>query len=692
WKHLAMRLSILFAFLLVSFMRPAHAQTVTWSEHIAPIIYNNCTTCHRPGQVSALPLMSYDDVRRRGSLVGQTVQTRYMPPWKPEPGWVAYKDERRLTAPQIALITKWVEDGMPRGDTSKEPQVPAFVDDWQLGKPDLVLEMATGFAVPADGPDIYRNFVLPAGLTEDKWVKAIELKPSARQVVHHVLFASDKTGSASAEERRVNDGQPGFPGLGSVFTIQAASDPLGAVSGGLGGWVPGATPSFLPAGIAMPLPKNSDLILQTHFHPNGASRVEKTVVGLYFGPPPDRQVTQFQVPAFFGVTSHIDIPPGVKDYKVRGSFTVPADVDAVVVSAHAHYLAKEAKLTATLPTGEVKILLWIREWDFNWQDQYLYKDLLSLPKGTRLDGELTYDNSADNPRNPNSPPKRVTWGEQSTDEMGSMILVVVPKNEADLDGLRLSVINYVLTPVPQVGNRPLFLSSGMVDGASTQPGAVTPGKIVVLYGSRIGPSNLTPAQLGPDGHLATSLGGTQVLFDGQPAPLLYASSGQLAAVVPYSVDGKLGTQVQVKNGTNTSDLVAMPVSPVAPSIFSADYTGSGQGAILNQDGVTVNSVASPAAKGSIVSIYATGEGQTNPGGVDGQLATDATLPKPKLPVQVWINGKSADVLYSGTAPGQVAGLFEVNAKIPDDTSAGEVSLQVQVGNAFSQPGITVVVK
>ena len=287
------------------------------------------------------------------------------------------------------MIDQWVQDGMPRGDSSKEPPLPAFADDWQLGKPDLVLEMGAGYTVPADGPDIYRNFVLPTGLTEDKWVKAIELKPSARAVVHHVLFASDKTGSARAEERTVNDGQPGFPGLGSVFTIQAATDPLGALCGGLGGWVPGTTPAFLPAGIAMPLPKNPDLILQTHFHPNGASRVEKTVVGIYFGPAPDRQITQFQAPAFFGIRANIDIPAGAKDYKVRGSFTIPADVEAVSVWSHQHYLGRDAKLTATLPSGEVKILLWIRDWDFNWQDQYVYKDLVPLPKGTRLDGELT---------------------------------------------------------------------------------------------------------------------------------------------------------------------------------------------------------------------------------------------------------------------------------------------------------------
>jgi uncharacterized protein (TIGR03437 family) len=355
-------------------------------------------------------------------------------------------------------------------------------------------------------------------------------------------------------------------------------------------------------------------------------------------------------------------------------------------------LAKEAKLTATLPNGEVRILLWIRDWDFAWQDQYMFKDLVPLPRGTRLDGELTYDNSVDNLRNPSNPPKRVTWGEQSLDEMGSLILSVVPKNPDDLTLLRVQTGIYFLSPALPVGNKPLFISSGMVDGASGQPGAVTPGKIIVLYGSRIGPANLATAQVDAQGLLANELSDAQVYFDGQPAPLLYASSGQLAAIVPYSVEGKRGTQVTVRNGLNLSDAVALPVTPVAPSVFSIDYTGRGQGAIVNQDGVTVNSTRSPAAKGSIVSIYATGEGQTNPGGIDGLLARGATLPKPRLPVEVWIGGKRAEVLYAGAAPGQVAGLFQVNARIPDDTASGEASVEVKVGDAASQPGITVVVQ
>lgn len=508
----------------------------------------------------------------------------------------------------------------------------------------------------------------------------------ARPVVHHSLFFSDTTGGARALDGK--DGQPGFPGFGTIFTV---GDPLAALNGGLGTWVPGTTPAFLPDGIAVPLPKGSDFLLQTHFHPNGLPQTEKTVVGLYFGPPPSRLMTQVQVPAFFGIRANIDIPAGMPDYKVRGSFTLPADVDAVGVWAHSHYLGKETKLTATLPSGEVKILLWIRQWDFNWQDQYLFQDLLPLPKGTRLDGELVYDNSDANYRNPNNPAKRVRWGENSTDEMGSLILNVVPKQAADIDTLRGATIVFVLSPVPLVGNQPLFVSSGMVDGASTQPGAVTPGKIVVLYGSRIGTATPTPAALAADGRISTSLGDTQVLFDGVPAPLLYSSSGQVAAVVPYEVDGKLGTQVQVRNTSFTSDAVALPVKAAAPSIFSVNLTGSGPAAVLNGDGLTVNSPATPAPKGGYISIFGTGEGQTVPGGIDGQIASGA-LPHPAQAVQVLIDGRPAEVQYAGAAPGAVAGLFQVNARIPLDASSGSVPIEIHVGNAASQPGMTIAVQ
>src|SRR5215467_4841062 len=178
----------LLLFTLTALVRLGSSQTVTYNEHIAPLLYNNCVKCHRPNQVAPFPLLTYDDATRHGRDIVIQTQSRYMPPWKPEPGWTAYRDERRLSTDQIALLKKWVDDGMPQGDPAKALPIPVFNDSWQLGTPDLILEMPAAFNVPADGPDVYRNFVIPSGVTEDKYVRAIEVKPLSRTVVHHMLF------------------------------------------------------------------------------------------------------------------------------------------------------------------------------------------------------------------------------------------------------------------------------------------------------------------------------------------------------------------------------------------------------------------------------------------------------------------------------------------------------------------------
>ena len=683
----APRLCLPVALLAACLLGPiANAQTPTWSENIAPILYANCTTCHRPGQVAPFSLLTYTDAFQHGRTMAAQTQSRTMPPWKPETGWTSFRDQRGLSSDQISLIQQWVAAGMPQGDTAKAPAPPTYVDGWQLGTPDLILQMPKGYSVPADGPDIYRNFVFPTGTTTDHWVRAIELKPSARALVHHVLLFTDTTGTARGMDSQ--DGSPGFPGFNSIPNI-LLKDPLNALSGGLGGWVPGTTPAFLPSGIAYSLPAGSDVMIQTHFHPNGKADVEQTTIGIYYTSKPPRSITQLQAPAIFGRQANIDIPAGQSDYTVRSSFTFPVDVDAFSVSAHVHYLGRGTRLTATLPTGEVKILLWIKDWNFNWQDTYIYKDLIALPKGTRIDGELVYDNSSGNPYNPNSPPKRVQWGEQSTDEMGSLILNVVPHVASDLTTLQLAVAVYSGTTAPAVGTKPLLISAGVVDGASALSGAVSPGKVVVLYGQRMGPANLAVSQPS-GGKYPSSLGGTQVFFDNVPAPLLYSSTGQVSAIVPYAVDGKPGTQMKVQVGSLVSDPIALPVTPVGPSIFSANTSGTGQGAILNSD-LSVNTSANPAPKNSIIVIYATGEGQTSPGGVDGQQAL-TTFPKPLQPVTVNIGGLPAQVLYAGAAPSLVAGVIQINAQLPPGVPSGDVPVQVVVGTTSSQQGITVAVK
>ncbi|HVG72345.1 MAG TPA: hypothetical protein VM819_15630 [Vicinamibacterales bacterium] len=398
---------------------------VTFTETIAPIVYDNCVSCHRPGEAAPFSLISYDDVRNRGQLIAAVTERRYMPPWQATHGYGEFADERRLTDAQIQAIAAWVKSGMPEGDRSKMPAMPKFTTGWRLGTPDLVLEMPKEFEVPASGPDIFRNFVIPSGVLEDKWVRAVEFRPRARTVVHHALFAYVRAGAYSSIDGA--DGQPGFRGLAPI-----GANPAIAPAGPLGGWAVGATPRFLPEGLALPMSRGSDFVIQMHFHPTGKVEREKSTVGIYFADKaPDRMLRVLQLPGLFGIGQGIDIPAGEKNYVISRSATLPVDVRIFLTQPHAHYLGKEFKATATLPDGTERPLLWIQDWDFNWQDGYNYKQPVVLPKGTRIDVRITYDNSASNPRNPSNPPKRVWWGEESTDEMGSVSFGLIPVRKED---------------------------------------------------------------------------------------------------------------------------------------------------------------------------------------------------------------------------------------------------------------------
>jgi len=411
-------------------------QVVTFNKQIAPIIYNNCSSCHRPGEAAPFSLLSYQDVAKRGRTIASVTAARFMPPWKAEAGSYAFKDERRLKESEIALIQAWVQQGMPEGKASPDgkaidaPSPPKFASGWMLGEPDLVVEMPAAYHVPADGPDIYRNIAVPLGFTEDKWITAIDMKPSARSVVHHVLYFADPNGKAHARPQQ--GPEPGFSGMQP-----------GGQAEPLGGWAVGAQPHMQPAGLALPVSKGSDLIIQYHFHPNGKPAAEKSVIGLYFAKKaPERTLTAVQLPPTYSLFSGLNIPPGEKDFVIRDSYTLPVALDAVSIGAHAHYIAKQLRMTATLPSGEVKTLLWIKDWDFSWQDRYFFEHFVPLPKGTRLDAEVHWDNTADNPRNPSAPPIRVQWGEQSKDEMGSLTLVGVPHDESDLPLLRQDILQH----------------------------------------------------------------------------------------------------------------------------------------------------------------------------------------------------------------------------------------------------------
>ena len=392
---------------------------VTFTRDVAPILFAHCAPCHRPGQVAPFPLLTYQDARSHGSLIATVTQSRFMPPWKPEPDFGEFAESRRLDDAAIETLQKWAGEGMPQGDAKDLPPAPQFSDSWYLGKPDLVVGLSQPFDVPAGPDDVYRCFVVPVSQTQDRNISAYEFRPDNARVVHHAIIVEDKYGAARRLEGDSPSGYPCFGGFGFP------------VAGYLGLWTSGARPKPWPPGIATRIRKGSGLVVQVHFHPSGKPEKEQFQLGLYFAKEPVAK-TPFDI----GVgTQFLNIPPGDPAYQVKSFAYITEDVQLLGVIPHAHLLGKEVKATATLPDGTVKPLIWIKQWDFNWQQEYRYKAPLFLPQGTRVDVQWTYDNSAENPRNPNRPPKLVMWGEQSTDEMCEFHLEAIPADGGKTEGV-----------------------------------------------------------------------------------------------------------------------------------------------------------------------------------------------------------------------------------------------------------------
>jgi len=435
WRGIAAA-SMTWCSLSISAMAKDGSDTPTFSEQVAPILFQNCVSCHRPGEAAPFSLMTYEEARKRARQISEVTAKKFMPPWHAESGHVAYLNPRVLSEEQIAVLQRWYEGKMPEGDRSKLPKLPVFTEGWQLGKPDLVLKMEKPFKLYAEGKDIYRNFVFALNLPQDKWVRAIEFRPSARTVVHHALFYLDTTGKA--RELDATDEAPGFSDKGRE----------GRKFKPVGGWAVGSNVRVLPDGLAYLYPKGADLVLQTHFHPSGKAEEESSTIGLFFADKePTRSFVGVQLPPAFGEISGIDIPAGQSNYVVKDAITLPVDAEAFAISPHAHYLAKTMTMKARLPGGEEMTLLRIPDWDFAWQEHYMFKERVKLPQGTRLETELVYDNSANNPRNPASPPVRVKWGLASTNEMGSVTLHLMPSKEAEVEPLRDALKDHALDMV-----------------------------------------------------------------------------------------------------------------------------------------------------------------------------------------------------------------------------------------------------
>jgi Flp pilus assembly protein TadD len=398
----------------------AAERPLTFNRDVAPIIFQNCTPCHRPGEAAPFTLLSYDDVKQRAQQIVTTTEHRFMPPWKPDPEFRHFQGERWLDDEEIDTLRDWVDAGAVEGDPRERPSPPRFPDGWHLGKPDLVLTMSEAFTVPAEGKDLFQNFVLPVALNERRYVQAIEFRPGNGKVVHHARILLDETGEL--RQKDLEQPGPGFEGMDA----QGAHFPEGHFLG----WAPGKMPRREE--VAWPLAARTDVIVQMHLKPTGRPESVKASIGLYFS---NKAPTIHPVLLRLG-SKIIDIPANESSYVVADSYTLPVAAKALSIYPHAHYLAREMTVVAEMPDGRTERLLRISDWDFNWQDEYEFVDPVDLPKGARLVMRFVYDNSSANPRNPSSPPRRVLSGPEGSDEMGETLIQFLAASEADATALR----------------------------------------------------------------------------------------------------------------------------------------------------------------------------------------------------------------------------------------------------------------
>ncbi len=414
--------------------KPQQNAAVTFYRDVLPILQNNCQTCHRSGDVAPFSLITYKQAVNWSADIAHVADDRSMPPWKPTAGG-PFMNARGLTLREIDTLIAWEKAGCPEGDPKEAPPAVKFHDGWHLGEPDLVLTVPEDMHIGASGKDLFRCFVLPTGLKEDKYIVAYEVKPGNAAVVHHSLNYFDTTGKARQlqlkEQNREKAGEeadrgPGYNvGMGVGFIPNAADTKPGLPPiGFFGGWAPGQLPPRLPEGSGVWLPKEAEVVLQIHYHRTGKAETDRTRIGVYFAKKPiEKPWVTLTIGGFSPFTV---IPKDASAHKLKGSAWLTADANIHSITPHMHLIGKSIKVTMTPPDGEPVVLVDIPAWDYNWQESYWLKEPVKAVAGTRFDVEGIYDNSAKNPHNPFRPPQAITFGEQTTNEMLFAFLGATP--------------------------------------------------------------------------------------------------------------------------------------------------------------------------------------------------------------------------------------------------------------------------
>jgi hypothetical protein len=382
----------------------AAAPVPTFSKDVAPILQHNCQGCHRPGEAAPMSLLTYQQARPWAKAMKEAVVLKKMPPWPADPQVGHFRNDRSLSAKDRETLVAWADGGAPEGNPKDLPQPVAFVDGWNIGKPDRIIEMPKAFDVPASGTIEYQYVILPLNLTEDRWIQAGEARPGNRAVVHHVIAFIREPGS-----KWMRDKQPG-----EVFVPRNDKGDVQSFSGDiLAGYAPGVPPVKLEPGTARLVKAGSDVVFQLHYTANGKATQDQTKVGIIFAkePPKERILTMA------AANTKFKIPPGDPNYQVNSELELAHDVKLMSLLPHMHVRGKDFEYRLIFPTGETQTILRVPRYDFGWQLSYdLPSEGMTLPKGTKIACTAHFDNSPNNPSNPD-PTKEVKWGDQSWEEM-----------------------------------------------------------------------------------------------------------------------------------------------------------------------------------------------------------------------------------------------------------------------------------
>lgn len=392
---------------------------VTFYQDVLPVLQKHCQSCHRPGEAAPVSFLTYKTTRPWAKAIKQAVQTRKMPPWFADPHTGQFANDRSLPPADLALLVRWADTGALAGDPKSAPAPLQFAEGWQMGKPDKIYEMPVEYTIPASGTLEYTYFVIPSGFTEDRWVQASEARPGNRSVVHHMIAFVRAPGSTW-----LSDAKSGIPFIPKDERGSGGEGKDGMADEWLAGYAPGTPPMQLQPGQARLVPAGSDIVLQVHYTANGKAQNDRSRLGLRFATAPVKE----RVTIAAASTSKFVIPPGAPDYEVRATTTLAAPVKLVNLQPHMHLRGKSFTYRLIYPDGRTRDLLNVPRYDFNWQLVYEPSGDLRLPAGTQMECVATYDNSANNPFNPD-PKSEVRWGDQSWQEMmiGFFDIAIDPK-------------------------------------------------------------------------------------------------------------------------------------------------------------------------------------------------------------------------------------------------------------------------